>query len=145
MGSDYNGERLSLVMECLRYALFPYRSLDKYVKSLLGEDGPGGGDPGWWIVWIESKDDAADPVQWGAFMDSAAPGMGCFEVWLDDEMGVSNPSYGYYSKAEVFSCVREKLRQMEFEWPERRDEARLLSSRFIYPQRSRGWETQGSE
>lgn len=46
MGFDYENGRLLLVMECLRYALLPYGSLDKYVKSLLGEEGPGGGDPG---------------------------------------------------------------------------------------------------
>lgn len=66
-------------------------------------------------------------------MGCSSFGSGCFEAWLDDEIGVSNPSYGYYSKEEVFSCVREKLRRMEVEWPERRDEARSLSNRFRYP------------
>ncbi len=133
MNYDFESDRFLPLMECMRYALLPYRSLDKYVKTLLGEDGPGGGDPGWWIVWVENEGDAADPDAWRKFMESNSLQVGCFEAWVDDEMGVSNPSCGYYSKEEVFACVREKLHRIEFEWPERRDEARSLLSRFKYP------------
>ena len=134
MNYDFESGRFLLLMECLRYALLPYRSLDKYVKYLLGKDGPSGGDPGWWIVWVESEVDAVDPDAWRIFMDSSSFQTGCFEAWLNDEMGSSNHSYGYYSKEEVFACVREKLHRMESEWPERSAEARSLSYRFKYPQ-----------
>lgn len=70
-------------------------------------------------------------------MQSSRDSSGCFEAWLDDEPGVSGHSYGYYSREEVFACVREQLARFESYWPELADEARALSARFVWPQKSR--------
>lgn len=136
MTTDCSNERFAPLIGCLAYALLPYRPLDKFVRSLLGDNGSGGGDPGWWIVWIESEADAADPVGWRRFTESGDDLSGCFEAWLDDEPGVSSHSCGYYSKEEVFACVREQLVRFEHYWPEWAAEARALSSRFAWPQRA---------
>lgn len=136
MTIESDSSRFSPLVGCLGYALLPYRPLDKFVLSLLGEDGPGGGDPGWWIVWIGDEVDAVEPAAWKRYMQSSRDSFGCFEAWLDDEPGVSGHSCGYYSREEVFACVREQLASFESYWPELADEARALSARFVWPQKA---------
>lgn len=128
--SLFEGERFAPLRACLIYALLPYGPLDRFVRSLLGEDGPGGGDPGWWIVWADCEDDAADPDAWKEFMQKKNVEGGCFEAWLDDDIAAPPPSCGYYSRGEVYCCVQRQLARVAADYPERSLEAALLSSRF---------------
>jgi len=122
--------RTVLLAECLLYAIGPHQALDQYLKSIFGEDGPGGGDPGWWIVWVDSEADAIEPVEWRDFVAALDSGDGCFEVYLDETVTDRRPTYGYFTRCEIYSGIEARLRSICKDYPERRLEAERISMRL---------------
>lgn len=120
------------LLECLRYAIRPDRPADFFLKSLLGEDGPGGGDPGWSIHWIPKESEALFPDAWGLCMSGLPGEGGCYEAWTNQEISDLDPPCAYYSKLVVYRHVREVLENFRLGNPKREREVDSIIKRFEF-------------
>lgn len=111
------------LLVCLSYAIERNHPVNFYLNSLLGQEGPSGGDPGWSIHWIDRAEDALFPEDWKRCMKYVPEHeAGCFEAWTEKNISNLDPYCAYYPKNVVFHHTLVALGNFKEAHPERTDE-----------------------
>lgn len=87
--------------------------VDSWLNKILTVNGGLGGDPGWEIEQITSKD-----------------GSCVYRVWADPEMSGIEPAEAIYSHDAVHDALRESLLAFSEVYPEKKNEIQIVLSRY---------------
>jgi hypothetical protein len=102
-----------LLHQVLAWVISQSAPIDYWLKDILKPGGGLGGDPGWEIEHIPSRD-----------------GAGSYRTWADPVMSGIEPSEVIYSAEEVSQALRESLIAFAEAYPEKEAEVQSVFSKY---------------